>query len=145
MSKDLRKMRRESGEESRLLRFPDGLLGFEDVKEYVLQRQGNSPVWELYPAERDYPRFILFAADNVVTDYRPEISRETIIGLQVQGRDELTFFVIAVVSGDIKRTTVNLRSPIAVNYRAGLAAQVITENAEYPMRHPIFAADWRLD
>ena len=144
MSKDLEKTRRESGEEGALLRFPSGLLGFEDVKEYILQKQDKSLVWELYPDGGNYPKFILFAAESVVSDYSPELPKETMSSLQARGREDLSFFVIAVVSGDIKQTTVNLRSPVAVNYRAGLAAQVIMENAEYPMRHLIFAADGRL-
>ncbi|MPN55937.1 Flagellar assembly factor FliW [bioreactor metagenome] len=59
-------------------------------------------------------------------------------------REELTYYAIAVISDDIGKTTVNLRSPVAVSFSAGLAAQVVLEN-DYPMRYPIFKEDGGLD
>jgi len=136
--------RTERPHKEALLRFPLGILGFEDVNEYVLQSRGESPVWELCAADKDYPRFIVFAAESIAAGYRPELSRETMARLGAISGEELTYFAVAVISKDIGKTTVNLRSPVAVNFSAGLAAQVVLEN-DYPMRYPIFKEDGGLD
>ncbi|HWQ50701.1 MAG TPA: flagellar assembly protein FliW [Terriglobales bacterium] len=122
------------------LRFPTGILGFEELSQYTLEHKGEGPVWELCQAQ-DGPRFILFEADAVADRYCPALPRDALKSLGAEGPGELFFFAVAVVPDDIALTTVNLRSPIAVNFEAGLAAQVVLESAGYPMRHPVFPGE----
>jgi len=135
----------KSAEKGLVIKFPMGILGFEEIQEYILRQNGHGPVWELSSAAGGYPRFVLFAAESVADSYCPKLAGEVLDSLQTKSRKELSFFVIAVVPENIARTTVNLRSPIVVNFRAGLAAQVVLENAGYPMRHPIFPAEGRAE
>ena len=121
--------------------FPQGILGFEDVTQYMLRRKELGPVWELRPEKGCHPRFLLFEADSVADCYCPALPQSALKLLRAADPCELAFFAVAVVPADIAETTVNLRSPIAVNLGAGLAAQVVLEDTGYPMRHPVFPGE----
>lgn len=121
------------------IRFPKGLLGFEDVTAYTLRRPDSGPVWELRPQKGDYPQFVLFEAASVADGYAPELPKDVLGTLAVEDCRELSYFAIAVVPADVSKTTVNLRSPVAVNFKEGLAVQAVLEGGGYPMRHPIFS------
>lgn len=132
-------------EQSYELRFPVGILGFEDITAYVLRQRGRGPVWELSPLEGEYPRFVIFAAESVVERYCPQIPQTALAQLEAKNPAELSFFAIAVVPQDISQTTINLRSPLAVNFQTGLAAQIVLETSAYPMRHPIFSEKGKVE
>ena len=51
--------------------------------------------------------------------------------------DELFYLVIAVVPSDVKKTTVNLKSPIVINRTKSTAAQIILDES-YDIKFPIF-------
>jgi len=123
------------------LHFTQGLLGFEEITQYTLQHKGDGPVWELKEAADGNPGFVLFEANAVADRYAPALPRDALASLQANDPAELSFFAVAVVPADIAATTVNLRSPIVVNFKAALAAQVVLENTGYPMRHPVFPVE----
>lgn len=129
----------KKGNEPCVIRFPMGILGFEDVGEYTVRRHGEGPVFELRAAGRDYPGFILFEAESIEKGYRPALPDELLKALEAPDEGELCFFVIAVVPKDVGETTVNLKSPLAVNFRAGLAAQTVLDGTDYSLRHRIFS------
>ncbi|MPM27920.1 Flagellar assembly factor FliW [bioreactor metagenome] len=123
------------------LQFTQGLLGFEEISQYTLQHKGDSPVWELTASSGVSPRFVLFEAAAVADRYAPTLPKEALVILQAESEEELSFFAVAVVPDDISKTTVNLRSPIVMNIKAGLAAQIVLESTGYPMRHPVFPTE----
>lgn len=118
--------------------FVSALLGFEDVRRFTLRSFEAGPVWELRPERGGYPQFILFKADGVLSDYSPALPAAVIGSLGARDARELDCFVVAVVPEDIAKTTVNLLSPVVVNLKTGLAAQVVLEDRAYPLRHPVF-------
>jgi flagellar assembly factor FliW len=120
------------------LHFSQGLLGFEEISQYTLRQKGDGPVWELKVVPDGNPRFVLFEAGSVADRYVPALPRDVLALLGTNNPEDLSFFAVAVVPADIAGTTVNLRSPIVVNFKAGLAAQVVLESTGYPMRHPVF-------
>jgi len=50
----------------------------------------------------------------------------------------LNFFVVTVVPENIKDMTVNLKSPVVINFDKKIGAQVILENKEYTVRTRVF-------
>lgn len=122
-----------------VIRFPEGIYCFEEFKSYVLLSplgEGENPMW-LQSTEGEAPCFIVFEADRIVDGYTPVLSEEAKALLKIEEGDEIHFLAIAVIGSDYKKTTVNLKSPLAVNASKSIAAQVILED-DYPLRFPIF-------
>ena len=125
-----------------IIHFPQGMVAFEDIKEYVLLNYDF--------AEDDSPIKCLQSVDGKVAftvidpfcfwpDYRPEISEADKKMLGVAHDEQLRFLVMAVVSKNFQDTMVNLRSPIAINLANRQAAQLILDDDRYPMRYRLFA------
>lgn len=128
-----------SVERESVIRFPEGIYCFEEYKNYVLLSplgEGENPMW-LQSTDGEAPCFIVFEADKLLDGYSPALSDEAKALLEIEDGDEIHFLSIAVIGGDYKKTTVNLKSPLAVNASKSIAAQVILED-DYPLRFPIF-------
>jgi flagellar assembly factor FliW len=125
-------------EEESVLHFPEGLFAFEDVTDYViLKKEGRPQLWLQSIKGRD-PRFILFEAAGILPEYQPEIPERYLRELRIQKGEPYGLFVIAVVPQDYERTTVNLKSPVLINFSGRLGAQIILEEGDYPIRHRLF-------
>ncbi|MEA4831974.1 MAG: flagellar assembly protein FliW [Oscillospiraceae bacterium] len=125
--------------EEDIISFPKGVYAFEESKSFVIINSGNkSGFMQLQSIENENPRFIILPAENIIKDYNPDIPEDMIKILKADTADDLCFFVIAVIPSNVKASTVNLRSPIAVNFKERLGAQVILENGEYPVRFKLF-------
>lgn len=122
-----------------VITFPEGVYAFEKSKKFVILNTGSSAgLIQLQSAENEDPRFIILDPYSFIEDYNPVLPGETLKTLKVSSAEELSFFVIAVIPHDVRNSTVNLKSPIVINFREKLGAQVILENSEYPVRFRLF-------
>ena len=79
----------------------------------------------------------LFVLDAAVylPQYRPEITDEQRIQLELETPEDAVVLVVANPTAD--GTTVNLLAPIVVNLSTGSCAQVILEGQDWPVRAPL--------
>lgn len=121
--------------------FREPILGFEDLHEYVLlsdDEMGPGLLW-LQSLENPDVCFILLDPLAIgLDDYQPNVLGDVAGMLEL---DEPPLIrIIAVVPDDFKDTTVNLKSPILINPKKQLAAQVILD-ADLPIRLRLFAEE----
>jgi flagellar assembly factor FliW len=125
--------------EDNILHMPFGPFGFDECKTFALLEQEDDGVvfrW-LQSADNESPCFVVFDPNEIVADYCPEVENSDLRALGCRSVSSLQFYVIAVVPEDFRKTTVNLKSPIAVNPDTNVAMQVILANADYPIRFPL--------
>lgn len=75
--------------------------------------------------------FVLDAAIHL-PEYSPEISDQQCELLDIRVSEDA--FVLVVTNPGSTQTSVNLMAPIVVNSSTGLAAQVILDDQDWPMR-----------
>jgi len=120
--------------------FPEGIPAFEEEKEFVLlsgNDEGNPFLW-LQSVTHETPCFIVINPFVIWQDYKPLIPPRIMKKLEVSTEEALRYLVIAVVPPNIREITVNLRSPIVINSAKNLAMQVVLEQGNYGIRHPLF-------
>jgi len=128
-------------EEESVLHFPEGLFAFEDVTEYViLKKEGRPQLWLQSVRGKD-PRFILFDPSVILPEYRPKIPEGYLRNIRLQKGEPFGLFVVAVVPQDYAQTTVNLKSPVLINFSKRLGAQIILEEGDYPIRCRLFGEE----
>lgn len=128
--------------EEDIIEFPDGVYAFEDVNKFVVLDTGSKAgLMQLQSVENVEPRFIILDPYAFIEDYKPVLPDGVLEKLKANSARELSFFVIAVIPCNIKNSTVNLRSPIAINFKEKLGAQIILENCEYPIRFHLFNSE----
>lgn len=127
--------------ENEIITFPNGLYAFEEYTKYVLiapRGENQFPMW-LQSIENSGLCFIIFDPLEICEDYSVTMSAEEkqVINVQEGCEDKVEFLVIAVVPENYCDTTVNLKSPIAVNTLNNTAVQVIAPE-KYPLKCPVF-------
>lgn len=126
-------------EDDKLITFPDGIIGFEDVKKYALLSplgDGVFPMW-LQAVGSKEPCFVVYDPMEIYGDYRFEITDEEQKSLNISEDSPYRCLAVAIVPEDYKKTTINLRCPIVVNTKERVAAQIIlTEH--YDFRAPVY-------
>jgi flagellar assembly factor FliW len=125
-------------EEGKIVHFQSPIMAFEEATQFALiERDGYMQKW-LQSVQGKDPRFIVFNPDDIIQGYYPSIPIEVLKVLELQNGQKPCLFVIAVVPEDIKDMTINLKSPIIINFHKRLAAQVILDNENYPVRYRVF-------
>ena len=128
--------------EDKIIEFPDGILGFPDLKKFTLMfdSDNSSPTGLNFLVSLDEPAFVLpvVAAISVKPDYAPKISGdiEKVIGPLTE--DNLLIMVTMTIPEDITKMTVNLNAPIVINDDSRKAVQAVVENEEYDIKYPIY-------
>jgi len=123
-----------------IITFPDGIYGFEDIKEYVLLGKvgDDNPFKWLQAVHNPHVCFVVVDPFIFKKDYSPCVGKRMMEKLKVENEQDIRFLNIVVIPDDISRMTVNLKSPIVINARENLAAQIIMDTDEYSTRHYIF-------
>ncbi|WCJ58183.1 flagellar assembly protein FliW [Fontisphaera persica] len=123
---------------NQVLHFPAGLLGFENLKQYVLLGSPEeAPFLWLQVVDEPNLAFVVVPPAAVVENYTPDLSDEDVEFLGLQSPEDALVLNIVTVRGPT-RATVNLKGPLVINRRTLVGKQVIPHNAaEYPVNHPL--------
>lgn len=129
-------------EEAKVIRFPNGIVGFSDLTEFALihdsEKEGAVAIRWLQSLQE--PGFAMPVIDPLVVkaDYNPEVEDELLKPLGDWKPDDILVLVTMTVPSDITKMTVNLQAPIIVNAEEKKACQIIVDVDKYPVRFPIY-------
>src|SRR5579885_2428896 len=120
------------------VRLPAGLLGFEHLKEHrLIARPGDAPFCWLQVKGHPSLAFVVIEPFHFLPDYQPDLPQPDVDFLGLHSPEDAAVYVIVTVSGP-RRATANLKGPIVINRRTGLAKQVVIANAaQYSVAHPL--------
>lgn len=140
----MRKINTEFGvmeiDENDIIHFEQGLLGFDDVRSYVLiNHDDQGMIMTLQTADGEVPQFVVLDPYVVMPKYNPVMSAANLNYFKGKKSNELKYLVIAVVKENYLETVVNLKSPIVIDPDTHMALQVILENPDYTMQYRVFA------
>jgi len=123
--------------ESRLIRFEEGILGFPDQKQYALVQTGTeSGFYWLQAVDRADLAFVVTDPRLFVPDYRVPIKAEDLARLGLKSVDGTQVFIIVnKVGADL--LTGNLQGPLVINVTTREARQLVLSDRRYSTRHPL--------
>jgi len=124
------------------VRLPMGLLGFEQIKEYILLvNPAEEPFAWLQVESNVSLAFVVVDPFLVMPGYQPDIPQQDVefVGLK-QPNDALLLNIVTIHGPN--HATVNLKGPIVINRHTHVGKQVIIANAaEYSVQHPLSVAE----
>ena len=128
-------------DDSKIISFPNGIIGFPDLKRFVLmfdEEKGTDTIKWLQSV--DEPSFAMPVMDPLIVcpDYKPEVDRTTVDVIGELSNEELLVLVTVTVPHDLKQMTVNLMGPFIINVKECKAVQTIVDNDDYPVKFPIY-------
>jgi len=120
------------------VRLPMGLLGFEQIKEYLLiANPDEDPFRWLRVKEDSRLAFVVIEPFLVVPEYQPDIPQADVEFLGLTGPQDALLYNIVTLRG-VSQPTINLKGPIVFNRHTLVGKQVILANAgEYSVQHPL--------
>lgn len=127
--------------EKDIITFARPLYGFEDVTHFALlsdRSKPDNPFMWLQCADRPEPCFAVADPYVIFHDYAPRLSAEDERTLGLTSARFLRLVVIATVPREVRKLSVNLRCPIAINSEDNTAIQAILDNQDYPMKYCLF-------
>ncbi|MCC6544065.1 MAG: flagellar assembly protein FliW [Nitrospirae bacterium] len=128
-------------DEDKVIIFHSGLLGFADVKHYVLLDNMNNPdipfKWLQAVNEPDLV-FVVIDPLLLCPDYNSEIDEHVLRELNMNGLADCCIFVIVTIPHEMpEMMTANLQGPLIVNLKTGEAKQFVLLDDKYPLRYPL--------
>ena len=128
-------------EDSKIISFPNGIIGFPDLTKFTLmydEEKGTDTIKWLQSI--DEPTFAMPVMDPLIVcpDYKPEVDVNITEDVGDLQNDDLLVLVTVTVPHDLKQMTVNLMGPFIINVKDKKAVQTIIDNDDYPVKFPIY-------
>lgn len=120
------------------LRLPMGILGFEQIKDYVLLADpAEAPFAWLQVKANASLAFVVVDPFLVMPDYQPDIPQSDVEFLGLKAASDALLLGIVTIHGP-DRATINLKGPIVINRHTHVGKQIIISNAaDYAVQHPL--------
>jgi flagellar assembly factor FliW len=118
-----------------LIRFPAGILGLEDCRDWVLLKdaQNDAVAW-LQSAQRPKIALPVVSPRRFVPNYHIRVAQAELESLDLE---DVRTAQVVVIAGRTDRTiTLNLKAPLVINMARRLGRQVVT-NGDLPVRYEL--------
>ena len=125
-------------DDSKIIRFKEGLPGFPDACRFVLLEHAPKNPFHWLQCLDD-PSLAFVVMDPLLTnpDYENSISDAALDELGIEKREDLAVLVIATIDRSKQRVTVNLLGPLVIHAQSRHGKQIILADSEYSTKHDL--------
>lgn len=118
-------------EDNMILSFPEGIIGFEHLHQFVLINDEESlPFYWLVSVEEPDTTFPVINQTGAIEDYLPKKYEE----------NGSTVLAISCLKGNAEESYINLRSPIIINNTTQVGKQIILDDERWSFQHPLLSS-----
>jgi len=141
MEKEMKVATRQFGEleftEDLIVHFPKGMIGFEDCHQFIIiNDEEYEPFRWLISVDMKEIGFPVLNPFLVAPDYGKELPDHLVEKLF--SSDELMdLFCVVTLKGEGGKVTINLKSPIVIDYQKKEGEQIILPSDDLPIALPI--------
>lgn len=132
-------------EESKIIKMPEGMLGFVEKRFVLLTPPNLGPFCWFQSVDNPGLAFVVTDAKSWSPECTFTLTAEECSTLELGERSEVIFLLVVTMASDPKDITVNLRGPIALNPERLIARQIVIEDEKYTTRHPYFDTMEKMD
>lgn len=125
--------------EQDLLFFPEGMLGFSNLRKFVLLDDPNDEIFAwLQSCEDPDVAFPVLEPELIVADYKCDLAKSDLEALQLTEPRKFRSFLIITIPSDPTQMTANFKAPIIINIEKRRARQCVLQDNNLAIREPIF-------
>ena len=126
-------------DERQKITFPQGLFGFERLKDYILLDAERQPFYWLQSIDEEQVAFVLLSPFLFRPDYEVNISNEELAEIDIRSPEKALIFSIVTIPPDDGPMTANLQGPLVINRDNRTGKQAVLADARWKTRHDIMA------
>lgn len=124
--------------ENDVLSFNKGILGFSNLKKFVITDLSEyEPFKLLHSLEDDEIGMIVVSPYEFYEDYEINLNEEIIENLSIKSPEEVMIITTVTLNSDPKKITTNLQGPIVINTVNNNGEQIIIDNSKYKIKEPL--------
>lgn len=131
-------------EEDKIITFPMGIIGFENLKKFALiydsEREERSKISWLQSMEEPLMVLPVISPYDVAESYNPIIEDELMKIIGDPADADILIFTSMSIPSDLTKMTANFKAPFIINTVDRRAMQVIVENEDYPIKYNVYDA-----
>lgn len=125
--------------EEDVLNFPEGLLGFGDLRKFILLDDSSDEIFAwLQSCESGAIAFPVLEPGIFTENYSVTLSKGDLEALQLKDQNQAHYFSIITIPEDPTQMTANMKAPIVINVKAKIARQCVLQDNNLAIREPIF-------
>lgn len=128
-------------EEEKIITMPFGMLGFPDVKRFViLQHKENSPFFWYQSVDDPMLAFVIMSPFLFKPDYKVDLENvlKEISWNEEEKQNNLELYVVVnIPKGAPDKMTANLIGPILINNKIYQAVQIVISDSHYTHKFPL--------
>lgn len=117
--------------------FPEGLFGFEDMKEFALLDSETKPFYYLQSIQESQLAFLVVDPFIFCQNYEVDIPDSNLAKIRIESPNEILIFSIITAPKDGGEITANLQGPVIINKKARMAMQVISDDPRWTTKHSL--------
>lgn len=122
-----------------LINFPEGLLGFNELRRFVLLDDPSDEIFAwLQSCEEPNIAFPLLEPELFSTTYKVQLTKHDMETLGLKSNAGIRAFTIITIPADPTQMTANLKAPIVINIANRSARQCVLQDNSLAIREPIF-------
>ncbi len=123
-----------------LLTFPEGIPGFQNIKQYALiPHDSNSPFSWLQAFSDPELAFLVTDPLIFILEYHPRLPEADLALLEPENPDALVVLsMVTIPHNDPSKATANLMAPICINKINRKGKQVILQNSKFSHQTHLF-------
>lgn len=126
--------------EDKIIKFPNGLLGFEDYKSYVIIESEYKPFYWMQSLDEQNLAFLIIDPFIIAENYELDVDDKTMSEIEVESAGDVIVFAIVTVPCNGGPVTANLQGPVVINKKNNKAMQVILADTKWTTKFNIVKA-----
>lgn len=129
-------------DESKIIYFADGILGFDNYKNYNIlydNEEGERPdISWLQSIDEPALAIPIMSPFLVMEEYNPEVEDELLKPLGNMNADNIIVLVSVTVPSDVTKLSANMKAPFIINAETKKGIQIIVENGDYEIKYHFY-------
>lgn len=129
-------------EQENIIRFEDGLPGFNDEVDFVLLDLAENEAFQiLQSVKTSNLAFVVTNPHLYYPEYEFKLEQPVIEALKIESEKNIAILSVLTLKDPFKESTINLQAPIIINNDNKSARQYILNNDKFNMRARIAEAE----
>ncbi len=122
-----------------IISIPSGVLGFPEDHDFCLVDPGDDTLilW-LQSLKNPHLAFPVLEPKIFKPDYVVRLSAAELRELRLATIKDASVFTILTIPANLAEMTANLKAPLVINIREKTAKQVVLQENDQPIKHPMF-------
>lgn len=121
-----------------IIRFDDGIVGYEELKQFVLVNFPDCRPFEwLVSVDNPVVAFPVINPIPLFTDYDPLKAVDDVSALEINDKEKVEIFCVVNIGEDSSNVTINLKGPILINMENNKGKQFVLTEDFYALHYPL--------